>query len=173
MLPAEEVLPLVSLASFPDQGMGIIIPLYLITCHLFYCKIFSASSLLHFPNMVLQLGITTNSPGDATCRICLSHQIRLPQDHQLLHFCSNFMLIIKICTYFELWSVYSIINVTVFQKYHPILNCNKFFLQQQHWDLPLCDSDLKIPNTSNRLLLFLQYKYFLTLVAFPSIPGII
>lgn len=61
------------------------------------------------------------------------------------------MLIIKICT---LSYVYSIIHVTVFQKYHKILNCNKFLLQRQHWDLPVCDSDLKIPNISNRLLFF-------------------
>lgn len=65
MLSAEEVLPVISFIYFPSQvfaNMGNIIHyLYLIMRHLFNCKSFSAYSLLCFPNMVLQFGITVHS----------------------------------------------------------------------------------------------------------------
>lgn len=131
MLPAEEVLPMVSFVSFPDQGMGSIIPpLYLITCHLFYCKSFSASSLLHFPNMVLQLGIMVHTHWE-TQPVRYAYHIKLLTTTRpstapfLLKFHADNQDL-----YFDLPSVYSIIDVTVFQKYHAILNCNKFLLQQ-------------------------------------------
>lgn len=66
----------------------------------------------------------------------------LLQDHQLLHFCSSFMLIINICTSsYQLFLL--LLMLTVFKKYHPILDCKRFLLQQQHWDLPLHNSGLK------------------------------